>query len=452
VWVDTIQPQSTEQETDGVVIRAKSKSSAALSQKSAPKANQGSKKGDPRTTKTNHRSRSEELKERLKKLMDEDKKSDNSGKSKGKKQGKTGQNRVKQLERKLRENLKEAQETERQARTESDHKTEIAEQEKSEAEISKSRADLQASYSDSQLAQAKAKVEQLRTGAEHASTQEAAAKLSQAETVLAQANVAHAESVTEKLKAGMMLEGAKAQGAEARGEASKADHARSKLAQARSKVETTRKSPSTAMQLSRKTTQRNAQFQAMNSDWMRGILKGPEPRLMPPNGPRTPASFGPPVGTPQRAGTPQRLTVGTHPTKPDSKEPVRPEPVHAQAYMHLARKLRQQGKIEEAEKAEEKARAAVFRAQQNTVTAEGAVQKRENALITGPGDDPNDPRARAQKQRVMDQFKSLSSGTSPLFEIGEEAPALEQEARRSYHHPPLRWQDPRLLAARDKKH
>lgn len=442
-----------------MVIRAKSKSSASLSQKSAPKANQGSKKGVPRTTKTNHRSRSEELKERLKRLMGEDKKSENSGKSKGKKQGKTGQNRVKQLERKLRENLKEAQETERQARTESDHKTEIAEQEKSAAEISKSRADLQASYSDSQLAQAKAKVEQLRTGAEHASTQEAAAKLSQAETVLAQANVAHAESVTEKLKAKMMLEGAKAQGAEARGETSRADDARSKLAQARSKVETTRKSPPTAIQLSRQTTQRNAQFRAMNSDWMRGILKGPEPRFAPPNDPRTAANIAPSVGNPQRAGSPHHLTAskgGTHPTKPDSKEPFppsfRPEPVHAQAYLHLARKLRQQGKIEEAEKAEEKARAAVFRAQQNTVTAEGAVQKRENALITGPGVDPNDPRARAQKQRVMDQFKSLSPGTSPLFEIGEEAPALEQEARRSYHNPPLRWQDPRLLAARDKKH
>ena len=118
--------------------------------------------------------------------------------------------------------------------------------------------------------------------------------------------------------------------------------------------------------------------------------------------------------------------------------------------MHRARALRQAGKFEEAKEAESRARTAVFRSELNTITARGAEQKRENALIAGLGVAP-EGLAQDQKLAVLAQFQNLESSRPVEVLAGRTERTLEQETERSYDTPPKRWEDPSWTPADERK-
>ena len=127
-----------------------------------------------------------------------------------------------------------------------------------------------------------------------------------------------------------------------------------------------------------------------------------------------------------------------------------PHQTDAEALMHRARALRQEGKFEEAKQAESRARTAVFRSELNTITAQGAEQKRQNALIAGLGVAP-EGLAEDQKREVLAQFQNLESGLPSVALAGRSNQKLEKEADRAYATPPKRWEDPSWIPADERK-
>lgn len=420
-----------------------------------------------------------EIKSKLKKLMGEEKK-DKSGSRKVSK--KAEKDRVKRLERSLRENLKEAVHAEEQARTKAETRASQAEQMKANAQSQRDKAELKAAYSDSQLASAKAQVEQLKAQAENSSTQEAMTQLTQAETALAKANLSHAESVSEKLKAGKVMSSALEFGAKAKKNDGTAREAKSKLTRARHMARQAEKgagkppalkdsvqsmlqklgrtpqapdatSQNAAEQMSRQTVMTQGKMGALNSQWIQGALQGPV----------LPAARS---GHEQGKHRAQRAAHRVNPTRGGANPGVRksllrstplitngpgnPHQTDAEALMHRARALRQEGKFEEAKQAESRARTAVFRSELNTITAQGAEQKRQNALIAGLGVAP-EGLAEDQKREVLAQFQNLESGLPSVALAGRSNQKLEKEADRAYATPPKRWEDPSWIPADERK-
>ena len=419
-----------------------------------------------------------EIKSKLKKLMGDDKdgKSDPRKTSKKAKQAK--KDRVKRLERSLRENLQQAEQAEEQARLKAEKKANQAEQKKADAQSQKDRAELKASYSDSRRAEAKAKVEQLKTRAENFSTQEAMTQLTRAETALAKANLSHAESVSEKLKAGQVLSSALEFGAKAKKDDGAAQEAKSKLNRARQmalQAEKGKQKPpllkksvqsilqnlngrtesqpaapqNTAEQLTRQTMNAQRKMGSLNSQWIQGALHGPPVPASPPRRGRPGAQKAAHRVGPARGGA--NPGVKRQPAVPGSfAARQKPHQSDAEALMHRARALRQAGKFEEAKEAESRARTAVFRSELNTITARGAEQKRENALIAGLGVAP-EGLAQDQKLAVLAQFQNLESSRPVEVLAGRTERTLEQETERSYDTPPKRWEDPSWTPADERK-
>ena len=455
--------------------------STTLSKPRTHRASQASASSKKRPKVSRERRRQAgEIKSKLKKLMGEDKK-DKSGSKKASKKGR--KDRVKRLERSLRENLKQAERAEEQARTKAATKTNQAEQMKAEAQSQRDKAELKAAYSDSQRASAKARVEELKVQAENSSTQEAMTQLTRAETALAKANLSHAESVSEKLKAGKVMSSALEFGAKAKKDDGSAREAKSKLHRARqmarqaqkgsgkspllkesvqSMLQKLRSAPhappiaaprSAAAQMSRQTVANQKKMGALNSQWIQGALHGPAL-------PAAPSRRNPGQTLPQRAA--HRVGPSTGGANPGiKKSPLlsalqstsdsgRPQQADAEALLHRARALRKEGKFEEAKEAESRARTAVFRSELNTITAQGAEQKRQNAVIAGFGVAP-EGLADDQKQAVLAQFRNLKSGLPSAVLVGVSGQALEREADRSYDTPPKRWEDPSWTPADERK-
>ncbi len=457
--------------------------STTLSKPRTHKASQASASSKKRPKVSRERRRQAgAIKTKLKKLMGEDEK-DKSGSKKASK--KDRKDRVKRLERSLRENLKQAEQAEEQARTKAETKANQAEQRKADAQSQRDKAELNAAYSDSQRASAKARVEQLKAQAENSSTQEAMTQLTRAETALAKANLSHAESVSEKLKAGKVMSSALEFGAKAKKDDGSAREAKSKLHRARQmarqaqkgsgkppvlkesvqsmlqKLRPTPQAPPTgdaaprtaAAQMSRQTLANQKKMGALNAQWIQGALHGPALPVAPSG-----RTQGQPL--PQRAA--HRVGPSTGGANPGiKKSPLpsalqspsdsgRPQQADAEALMHRARALRKEGKFEEAKEAESRARTAVFRSELNTITAQGAEQKRQNAVIAGFGVAPEDL-ADDQKQAVLAQFQNLESGLPSTVLVGRSDRGLEREAARSYDAPPKRWEDPSWTPADERK-
>lgn len=457
------------------------------------------------------REKAGQIKTKLKKLLGDDS-ADSKSKSKtGKKLSSKEKLRVKFLERGLRENLELAKAKEQQANQEAESKANEATQKRSEAESKKSAADLQAGRADDDLARAKARAEELKSRAQMSGTEEALNRLTEAETELARAGVERAKAVKEKFKAGAGSSRAKAEAAKAKGKRSEAGQAQEKASKARTMLSQFSKMTSAeGSKGAREFPEWMKNIVAGNSSSTasakglpnstggsasdgRATTVGPDrsPQQQNPStsallqatrraaasrskihnsyvkdvvGPQKRPSLGKRPDPRAKSGNlrPSRGVVGSqrrHKTaKPRSGWP----PFLSQkmkdriptGFKHEMEALRREGKGEQADRAEVRAKAALFRAELNRVTAKGMLHKRRAAEASGYIVPTASPLKREQKLAILDGFDRLGSAFDgrlqpaelpTLFptESGSAVTKLTHEAEREYDQPAKRWEDPR---------